>query len=70
LNGAVFLLSWLAIPLFGAPLARLWPGDSRAGRFAFACGAGAVLLTLAMLLLTSIGVRWSLPGISIALGVP
>lgn len=70
MSGAVFLLSWLAVPLFAAPLARLWPGsdDSRAGRFAFVCGAGAVLLTLVMLLLTSIGVRWSVAGISIALG--
>ncbi len=71
MSGAVFLLSWLAVPLFAAPLARLWPGsdDSRAGRFAFACGAGAVLLTLVMLLLTSIGVRWSVAGISITLGI-
>ena len=70
LSGAAFLLSWLAVPFFAAPLARLWPGsdDSRAGRFAFTCGAGAVLLTLVMLLLTSIGVRWSVAGISITLG--
>jgi Dolichyl-phosphate-mannose-protein mannosyltransferase len=68
LTSSIFLISWLAIPIFGLPAALCFgPNDSRIGRLSFAFGAGATALTLAMLLLTAAGVPWTLFRIAIAM---
>ena len=57
MTGSTFLIAWLALPMLGLPLTRSFAmSDSRLGRIAAAFGAGAVILTLGMILLTATGV--------------
>ncbi|MGH9443725.1 MAG: hypothetical protein ACRD16_15790, partial [Thermoanaerobaculia bacterium] len=72
MTGLIFLTAWLAVPVLGFPFCRALPScfDSRAGRIAFAFGAGSILFTLAMLALTAAGIPWTLLGILVAAAVP
>lgn len=72
MTGLIFLASGLAAPLVGSPFVRVAAGSiaSRAGRFAFACGAGAVALTLSMLALSAAGIPWTPLRILAAGGLP
>jgi len=72
MTGFAFLAAWLALPVFGFPFSRLAAGsiDSRAGRFAFAFGSGAVVLALAMLALTAAGTPWTPFRVFLAAALP
>jgi len=60
-EGAVFLLSPLALALFGLPAAWARPVDrfSVAGRFSAAFVTGVVVFTVWLTLLSAAGIRWS-----------
>ncbi len=67
MNGLVFLLATLALPILGAgaafhPSVR---GEGLAARAAASFALGAVALTLSALALTAAGIAWSLPALAV-----
>src|SRR5438067_7563889 len=63
MRGLLFLLAFAALPLVGFPLPRLArvAPPSRSARLATAAACGALVLCAEMLLLSWLGIRWTLP---------
>src|SRR3954447_5221691 len=62
---ATYIIAYALVPLFGLSLASSI--DSRSARIGFAFLAGALLLTIEATLFTTIGIRWSIVGLSLPL---
>src|SRR3954453_10788768 len=62
---ATYIVAYALVPLFGLSLASSI--DSRSARIGFAFLAGALLLTIEATLFTTIGIRWSIVGLSLPL---